>query len=227
MGIVFKGVQSNYVVDQRYLSVSVPTHTDGDLLIMALASSYVNAFDPELPSGIPAGWNPASLPVNDYQSPSGGLWWRFASSEPASYTIDSHDSSLYDVAGAILSYGAVGNPNPIRSSSSGHATGPSVTSQYLLGMVDGDLGIIYYAGRDISGQSSYTVSPPGGSWNTRVNLVTSYGTSTVGCLLVVVDKLNGTDTPTCSVNTTYGQDWSVASAGLASYCDTGFFPLFT
>lgn len=106
-----------------FIIIPVPTHTDGDLLLMFLASDQGTA-----PSPTPTGWTQISQFLVQAGVYEGNWYYRVANSEPATYTATWGSASSLGI-GAIVSWSDVsvtGTPVTTRTTqtandSSGHA----------------------------------------------------------------------------------------------------------
>lgn len=135
--VAFVGVtDSGYAGRSGSVTSSVPGGvTDGDLLILAvLLGNGSGAIYPVTPSG----WTQfAGMPssVNDISgfTVTTSLYWRIASSEPASYVVDYEDFSHPSNA-AMFAYSGVGSTPDITVAT---GVGPTVTLSGMTAAVDG------------------------------------------------------------------------------------------
>lgn len=194
------------------LTINAPTGvTNGDLLIACAASSTANSFT------LTGSWTQLEIespPLNGSVTDSAAtIWYRIASSEPSSYTIGIGGASKF--CGVILRYSMVDNVTIVREISSAYAAVASTTSPARPAFPytqTTDLVVVFYAtGVDASG-SSVTVTPPGGTWNTRASVNTAVA-STFNCAIAAVDKFGATDFPTSTASATGG--WVVLAVALA------------
>ena len=142
-------------------AVSVPAGTvDGDLLIVLVASDWDTLANNPIPTGF------TSLPTASYDGGSNAhhlaAGWRFASSEPASYTVVIGSGT--DSAAAILRVtGAEGTPTIVQAAGSGFVAGSgTVDSPSLSPNGATDLLIAWAAPDGDNGSGAVTLTQPPG-----------------------------------------------------------------
>lgn len=175
------------------LTVSVPSGTvDGDLLLLVGINDYPAQYT------TPTGWTQ----LEDAFNPSWAdcaIWWRTASSEPASYDLTA--AGGYCSLAAIVRYtGASG----IRAHSQVKSTAAGTTSPAAsvpTGVTATDM-VVHCFGFVGSGTTpgAVAVTGPASPWTTRLNPCTSVANDyQVG--LAVADQLGATTGPTASAGT--------------------------
>lgn len=204
--------------------VNVPSGTvDGHLMLaVAVSANGLNGWAP------PSGWTPLMLSnawTNAGTSSNIGdcdarMFYRFASSEPASYTFTVVNSTT--LAAAIVTYAGLRNPYPIYIDNAKATEGSGVTAT-TTSPVPFDLSLlntvvanglvlnVYVAGGDASGLVSLTA--PSSPWNTRVNMASNRAGG-FNVAIAVVDKVAATDEPTATANVASG--WVVYSLALTA-----------
>lgn len=223
MAIAFRAAASAiYSVGSTTVTINVPTGTtNNDFMVMFMSGGNMGA---GRSITTPTGWNLIDATTGTNSGGSSdylNTYWRVASSEPASYTVNTFASGGADGGiGAILSYS--GSSGTMRTHGTAKTSGTSSTTSStpatLSGVGSTDMVVIgYMIG---AGALSGACTAPGGTWNTRVNVFDNTDSTTALC---IVDKINGTDTPTAS-NTTSG-GWDVNSVAIAAIStSTGFLP---
>lgn len=220
MAIAFRAAASATFDSSTTVVINVPTGTqNGDFMIMFIAQGNLSA---GLTISTPSGWtlidattgtNNASK--NQYLN----TYWRNANTEPASYTVNTFASGATDGGiGAIVSYS--GSSGTMRTHGTAKTTGTVSTTSpapaTLSGVGSTDMVVIGY----MTGSTSFSITAPGASWNSRVNVFENVNSDTTLC---IVDKINGTDTPTASDGQSVG--WDVNSVAIAAIStSTGFLP---
>ena len=184
---------------------------NGDLLIACAAASIQNVFT------LTGTWtsleqeNPV-LNGGTLIDICGKVWFRIASSEPASYTLSFSGTTRCCIA--IAAYSTTDNVTPLRAISSTYSATASTTSPArptlpYVQSTDLTLGC-YVIGADVSG-SSDTITPPASPWNTRANVSTAVASSfNIG--VAVVDRFGVVDAPTATASASSG--WCIFSLGL-------------
>lgn len=184
-------------------SLSVPSGTvDGDMLIAGVICKQ--------------GASPANITISGFTSIASSnqattnaqdglttVFWRRASSEPASYTVNTNatygnNSSLF-----MLRYSGVittGSPIGTSGTATPSATTSPQTGPTLSGVGSTDMAIQVAGVEHVTwGGADITLSGPGGSWNQRANVPDNAADASNG--IAVIDQL-GTGT---------GPSWSASS----------------
>lgn len=185
--------------------INVPAGTvNGDVLLLFGSNAGPYAYT------TPTGWTLLENPVEGGDGET-ALFYRIASSEPASYTLTAA-GNIGDIVTMVCYSGATGgvrshSQSVVSPGTSGSPVAPS-------GVIATDMVVHFMAGADAAQNTTNIVlTPPGGSWNTRVNL--SYakgGANTWGSAVAVIDQLGSSATPTTTSNQSVG--WPIASVAL-------------
>lgn len=204
--------------------VNVPSGVvDGHFLLAAAASPAGNQT-----WTAPAGWTPLML-ANSWTNAGTTslladidtrLWYRFASSEPASYTFTSSSGATLPNSATIVAYSGVRNPYPIyilnvtKTEGSGSTISTTSPTPYVLSTMNILLPnalvlSVYAVGADSTGL--VTMTPPSGTWNQRVNVPSTLATN-FNTVIAIVDKVAATDQPTATSSATGG--WVVYTLAL-------------
>jgi hypothetical protein len=150
--------------------------------------------------------------------------------ESGSLTV-SHTGSAVN-AGAIVRYSGCDAVSPFgdtASNVSGSATtGPS-PAPGTLSPAPGtsDMVVRFWGTAQNSGATGGSMTNPGGTWNTRLNLYTNVGSSAFNGGIVIADKINGTDSQTITCSPSSG--WMVVDVVLkvaAAVNTDKFMPFF-
>ncbi len=189
------------------LAVNAPSGiADGDLLLLAAGSSAgFSAFAP------PAGWLSLGVGAGRYSMGTTSfvsdlveqVWYKFASSEPASYTVSYTDSAgIQEVVLVVVAYRGVRNPYPIELAAVTNSTAAAATTSvasYALPQVNADNLVVnfYGAGGDTTG--TFTMTGPSSPWNQRAQIISAVA-SDFNAAITVVDKLAAGDQPTSTVS---------------------------
>jgi hypothetical protein len=181
------------------ITINVPASTaDGDFLVTGFA--YEQSASPADPF-MSAAWNQITEftgnPTHDLYC---GVWWRRASSEPASYTVTTNGTYGDSSAAFMLRYtGVISSGDPIRVSATSFSVTDPVAGPALAGLQSTDLAIqlagVNYA--NWTGAGNITMAGPGGSWNQRANQMNDTSDSKTG--IVVIDQINQGTGPTWTV----------------------------
>lgn len=192
MAIAFQNSTTASVAAGDSFSISVPTGTtNGDFLLFAAVVKESGA-TPSI-----TGWTQIAQ-VNDLAADSDNLttlWYRRASSEPASYTFNLGNTYGDSAAGVMLRYtGVLASGTPYRTSNTKGATtvGTPQTSVALTGVQATDMAV-HFVGTDLLSWSgnNYTLAGPGGSWTQRANIIETAADATPG--MIAIDQV-GTGT---------------------------------
>jgi hypothetical protein len=204
---------------QTSMSVNRPTNTaNGNVLLLVAANSGgYSDFT------VPAGWIPLDMGQGLYNQGLttvfsdivARLWYKIASSEPASYTVTTNGGQEFVLA--VVAYAGNRNPNPIKvhgkTSTLGTASGGSTTSPapYTLPQVTSDNLIvdIYVSGGDASG--TFTVTGPTSPWTQRAQIISAV-VSDFNASITVADRLSAGAFPTASASAV--QTWAVFSVAI-------------
>lgn len=198
-------------VNGTSISVNAPSGTsDGDLLVACVCSVFPNQFT------ITGSWTPLDQVTATTNSGtvdcSALLWFRVASSEPASYTMGMNASNV--MCGAIVRYSGVDTTAPVRMiqhTETGAIATTSPAPPALIAQQSPDMVVdVYVTGSDNT-VASIAVTPPGGSWSTRVNVPTTVA-SDFNSAIAIVDQPNAADFPTAS--STQTGTWGAFSIAL-------------
>lgn len=196
MAIAFQNSTTASVSAGNSFSISVPSGTtNGDFLLFA-ATVKQNDATPSI-----TGWtqiaqaNAAASDTDNITT----LWYRRASSEPASYTFNLGNTYGNSAAGVMLRYtGVLVSGTPYRTSNTKVPTGVGTpqTSATLTGVQSTDMAI-HFAGTELNGTwdgTNYTLAGPGGSWTQRANIIETSADSTPG--MIAIDQLGTGTSPT-------------------------------
>lgn len=201
MAIAFQNATTAVVAaaSNGNITINVPASTaDGDFLVTGFA--YEQSASPADPF-MSAAWNQITEftgnPTHDLYV---GVWWRRASSEPASYTVTTNGTYGDSSAAFMLRYtGVQSTGDPIRVSATSFSTTDPVAGPALAGLQSTDLAIqlagVNYA--NWTGAGNITMAGPGGSWNQRANQMNDSSDSKTG--IVVIDQINQGTGPTWTV----------------------------
>lgn len=197
-------------------SVTKPSGTvDGDFLIFGLY--YEQGASPSNPTVSGTWTSIASVNGNPTFDGVCSVWYRRASSEPASYTITTNGTYGSGTAAFILRYtGVLSTGTPIRTSAT---TAPSNSGSpqsgpNLTGLSASDL-VIQVAGvnHNTWAGANITISGPGGSWTQRANIVDDASTaSNPG--IAAIEQFNQGTGPSWSATST-ATDFGFARIGFA------------
>lgn len=176
--------------------INVPSGTvNGDMLLLAFALEESGA------SPIVTGWTQAAtVDGGGTQDNLTRVWYRRASSEPASYTVTFGGSYGDSAALAMLRYtGVVSSGSPLRTTATVSrvaSLGTPQTSAALTGVLAGDMAV-HAAGvvKATWNSAAYTLAGPGGSWSQRASIVAS-ADSVPGVLMI--DQLGTGTAPACT-----------------------------
>lgn len=189
------------------LTVNVPAGTvNGDVLLLCGNNSNPDTYT------TPSGWTPLDAPAIAAVGQS-ALFYRIASSEPASYVLTKASASLPSTA-VMLSYsGASGTirDHTSANTANGVTTG---TPTALSGVTASDMAVHFYGADDsATNTTNIVLTPPGGSWNTRANVsVAKGGVSRWGSAIAAIDQLGSSATPNTTSNNSCG--WPICSVAL-------------
>jgi hypothetical protein len=182
------------------ITINVPASTaDGDFLITGFA--YEQSASPSDPF-MSAAWNQITEftgnPTHDLYV---GVWWRRASSEPASYTVTTNGTYGDSSAAFMLRYtGVKSTGDPIRVSATSFSTTDPVAGPALAGLQSTDLAVqlagVNYA--NWTGAGNITMAGPGGGWTQRANQMNDTSDSKTG--IAVIDQINQGTGPTWTVS---------------------------
>jgi hypothetical protein len=202
--------------------VNVPSGVvNGQLMLAAVASGNgLNGWAP------PSGWIPLMLAnawsnagtASNIGDVDARIFYRFASSEPASYTFTVVNATT--LAGTIVVYSGLRNPYPIYIDNVTATQGSGVTATttspapYDLSTMNaivsnGLIVNVYAASGDVSGLVSVTA--PTSPWNTRVNMASNRAGG-FNVAIAVVDQVAAATLPTATSNIATG--WVVYSIAL-------------
>ena len=198
-------------------SVSAPSGTtDGDFLIFGLY--YEQGASPSNPS-VSGSWTSiASVNGNPTFDGVCSVWYRRASSEPASYTVTTNGTYGTGTAAFILRYtGVITTGSPIRTSAT---TAPSNSGSpqsgpNLAGLSATDL-VIQVTGvnhNTWTSTNTTTISGPGGSWTQRANITDTASTASEPAIAAIEQFNQGTG-PSWSATGT-NTDFGFARIGFA------------
>lgn len=193
MAVVFQNATiTAHSADNISMDAPVPPGTtDGDFLVMAYSNNQASS-DPAV-----TGWNLVDSVWDMTEDLILRVWWRRASSEPASYTITKNTAWGVESQAAILRYtGVEASGDPIgdmvtllHPGRGGPFEAPALTTVnptdlvlHLFGTAMGT-----WDGND------YVLESPDGVWNERVNAVDPDATASVG--LVALDAIGETGVP--------------------------------
>jgi hypothetical protein len=181
------------------LTVAVPAGTaNGDVLLLFGTNSQPTDYS------TPTGWTLLDKPVVSAVGES-ALYYRVASGEPASYILST--SSGCTCAATIVRYTGA-SASPVRSHTSATpATGTSGTAAAPAGVTGTDMVVHFYGVDEASSSGTDAVlTPPGGAWNTRVNLTASKGGGggLWSASIAVIDQIGSSGTPAVTSNRTSG-----------------------
>jgi len=97
------------------LAITVPSHTDGDIMITVFGITETEDSGTDIKNE--AGWTfiTSEDVQNAVSDPNISVWWREASSEPASYTWE-NEGTTTGMAGQILVYSGIDTADPIQTS---------------------------------------------------------------------------------------------------------------
>lgn len=191
------------------LVINVPAGTvNGDLLLLFGTNSLPSAYN------TPAGWTPLESPGIGSTGDS-ALFYRVASSEPASYTLAFSSATAWDSAAVMVCYsGAAGG---VRSHSNNVAasSGSTGTPTSPAGIIATDMVVHFYGADEVSqSTTNITLTPPGGAWNTRANVTRAKaGANLWGAAIAAIDQIGSSATPNTTSNNSCG--WPIASVALA------------
>lgn len=173
------------------MTLNVPAGVaDGDMLLAAIIVGESAGVSPTIPgwtlkrshNGIQDG-----QPTYDWDLTT-ALFWRRASSEPASYTVTPDGTYGNWVAGAMLRYtGVISTGDPFRtinSVSRTNAYASPVSSVALTGVLTTDMAV-HVTGTSLGNWNTdtYDMAGPGGGWTERGEVYQSAATSAKsGCL---------------------------------------------
>lgn len=222
------------------LNINKPTGVvDGDLMILVAAQTRgVANWSP------PAGWLPIETQTggvsqgttSQYQNISTRVWYKYASSEGASYTVGCTvtGSTPQHYCLAIVAYSNVRSTNAIKLHGGVGMSSISLTSPALYDLMqvasDNLVVAIYTTGADTTG--TYTVTPPSSPWNNRVS-INNAKASEFNANIVILDKLAASDRPTASASKS--SSWTThalslvgapVSTGPTDAQLSGFMPFF-
>lgn len=182
------------------VAVNVPASTaDGDMLLLLVSTSESAGVAPTVSGG---GWTQKvthdQVSNGDNQDNRVTLFWRRASSEPASYTVTPDGTYGNYSALAMLRYTGViksGDPFRTTNTASGGASagaGPK-TSAALTGVQATDMAL-HFTGSAFSSWNSqtYDIAGPGGSWTERAEILMN--TASTGHPGILVLEQLGTGT---------------------------------
>jgi hypothetical protein len=206
--------------------VNVPTGVaDGDLLLAAVSNPSGNGTWSNM-----TGWEEIPNTTNCMESQGtssnlsdcdAALFYRIASSEPASYTF-TNTKSNHGNAGVIVAYRGIRNPYPVhlmnvaKSEGSGNSSTTVSKAPYqlnTLNVINSDMLVVnfYCCGNDVS-SGAITFTMPASPWNTRATVSASIAATFNGAV-AVTDKLGATDLPTVTASVSSG--WVVFSVAIA------------
>ncbi len=197
------------------VSVNVPAGTaNGDMLIFGIEVSESAGVVPAIP-GFTQKATVNDLPSGD-QDNTVSLFWRRASSEPASYTVTPDGTYGNYAAMAMLRYtGVIATGDPFRTSATlaGNGTGISKTSTALTGVQSTDLAI-HCVGTSLAtwNGTAYDVAGPGGSWTERGEIGMTAG-ATPNPRILFAEQL-GTGTAPVFTSTFAGVAWCFCAGAL-------------
>jgi hypothetical protein len=224
MPVTFKGQTAAPVPTSPVANNTVPVpagvQNDDFLLLFGANTGSWPYFTPD-------GWNLLDQ-AHDDAGPNGdqtgAVFWRIASSEPASYTLVGNTApsggSASATVASMLAYSGVDTSSPIRSHTikeTGSSPVTSVTPNSLSSVDATDLVVIAYGYGCDTRTTGRTLSyPTTGSWNQRgivgPTQIGGTGGGRFAAGLLFIDKVNGTDLPSVLSNFTGG--WSVMSIAL-------------
>lgn len=187
------------------ITINVPASTaDGDFLITGFA--YEQSVSPSNPF-MSAAWNQITTvngnPNHDLYT---GVWWRRASSEPASYTVTTNGTYGDSSVAFMLRYtGVVSSGDPIRNSAVAFASGAASSSANgpnLTGLQSTDLSMQLCGINHLNWVSAgnITLAGPGGSWTQRANVTNDTSDSKTG--IAVIEQFNQATGPTWTSTST-------------------------
>ena len=200
MAIAFSTIGSLTFVSNS-TSVSRPTVSDGDLMLLLVDASYSDADVTP-----PAGWTAAATVDNESLFETElRLYWKIAASEPSSYTVQiSGQGGGNNIGSAIIwSYTGVHATTPVdvsattrQTSSSTSATAPSVTT------TQADTMLICIAG--VNNTTAVSFTAPGGMTERFDGRHASAG-QVIGIFEEAIASAGATGTrvATCSASNTY------------------------
>jgi hypothetical protein len=147
--------------------------------------------------------------------------------ESGTLTVTASQSSI--LAGAIVRYtgaaaASFGDTASAVSASAGTGSPPAGTLSPAPGA--SDMVVRFYCWSEDSASTGATMTNPGGTWTTRLNLVTNNSSNFNGGL-VIADKIAGTDNQTVSTNSKSG-GWLVVDVAIkpAATATDKFMPFF-
>lgn len=147
------------------ISMTVPSGVvDGDFLVAIFNTGNGS-------SGLTlTGWTAfTGTPFNDAIDTAGGVWYRAASSEPASYTLSWTAAGHY--AYSMLHFTGVDTTTPVRTSAQSNkgSIGTTYTPGTLTGVQATDVTVYCGIGGDDNATLGDTFTMPATPWNTAIN----------------------------------------------------------
>lgn len=197
MAIAFQNATSQVVGTGTSGIINVPAGVaDGDMLLLAVVVKESGA------NPAPAGWTQAAT-VNGaaVQDNLTRLFYRRASSEPASYTVAMNVTYGNSSTLAMVRYtGVISSGSPLRTTGTANRTsalGTPQTSTTLTGVLATDMSV-HAAGAVLASWNGadYTMAGPGGGWSDRVSSIATAADATPGVLML--DQLGSGAAPACT-----------------------------
>lgn len=184
-----------------------------DCLLLVAANSQPISFT------TPSGWTllQSNAAINTNVA-SVYVWQKIAAgSETGTLTVSESNSTVANLAGAILRYNTVPTTGQVAASIKTNSTSGGTTSPAggTLSPAPGATNLvvrIYVAVATANHAGSAASSAPGGTWVTRLNLITE-GTA-FPAAIVIADKTQGTDTQTVTASNSSG--WMVTDISLVA-----------
>ncbi|MGW6790043.1 hypothetical protein [Streptomyces chartreusis] len=173
------------------VAVNVPASTaDGDMLLLLVGVSESAGVSPTVSGSWTQKATIDQVTSGDNQDNTLRLFWRRASSEPASYTVTPDGTYGNYVAVAMLRYtGVIRTGDPFRTSATGTGgatLGSPKTSVSLSGVQSTDMAIHFTgAAKSSWNTDAYDLAGPGGGWTERGEVymtVASTGKPGILCL---------------------------------------------
>jgi hypothetical protein len=184
--------------------INVPAGTvDGDLLLLSAGNDNPSDYT------TPTGWTRLQTPT--YAATGiNVLWWRTASSEPASYTLNPVSSAI-NTAVMVRYTGASG----IRSSANTVSTQQQTVSPTPVVPADitgTDMVVHFYGWHAVAGSAGATLTAPSSPWSVRANFGTTVAADWNNSQ-AVVDQIGATSATTTSASLSNGV-WTITSVAL-------------
>jgi len=221
MSIAFQNSTTGFSTSSNTFVINVPSGVANDDFLVMGYHCIQTTSSPTI-----TGWTQAATISDGVQDNLTRIYWRRASSEPASYTVTLGATYGTQAAATILRYtGVIASGSPVRTTATAApaALGSPKTGPNLTGVLAGDM-TIQVAGVCLSSWNGndFTLAGPGGSWVERGKYVNTAGTATPA--IMALDQQGALTGPSMTATGTgaAGTAWRIAAMALIPEPESGF-----